>query len=760
MNINSLRQLAVSVVLKDSATRSLRNVNKITDRVRDALYRFGRQASQSNEQVSESVKQMQRVYRDANGRLRNELGRFVAETRNATKSTQKLQTSVNGTSDSLARFSSNASQSMSSLRGIAAGALGAVSAYQTLGRAVREAAQFEQSKVLIEAMFDGKKASDAYMKMMEKLAADSPILNSQDMFANSKSFISLSKNTKVLEQAWKVVEKLNVMDPKQGVEGAVLALRELAGGDVVSLVERFEMPRSVIKSIKDLPFEQQVKAMDKILANMNITDEVVKRMGNTTLSQWNKFKELTSVAFREAGNSANSELGGALRRVNEIIEKGALNSFIRSADALFGKTIHAIVNFGSTAKRYIQPVAKFFEENTSSIKAVAVSLGSLFVISKVSGLIKGLFGVLRSNPFVLIATGAALLLDKFVGIDKVIDVVKNAFSGLYDVVMSLYYDTGEVDDILTKMGLSPELAQNISTFLQSIRDAFQVAKQAVGEFVNQTVVPLLPQAKDFIIGAFEAAKPSVQVVTGLFRTVMSVIRALIEKVIIPLFPVFKDVISTAFKIVTPIVKSLNRILQITISVVMFLVNNVVIPLIPKIAPIIQTMWKTVKPILETMVKMFDAISGAIEWATKKFKQFSDFASNFKMPKIGLPKWMGGKGLIQVPGHATGLSSVPYDNYIARLHKDETVLRADQARALEQAGILDRSGHTPRINPLGTTPSSSPKAAGGSVVFSPKVDIHVTAADVKSAGSLEAAVNRKLEEMWQMFMDIYATEVVR
>jgi hypothetical protein len=46
------------------------------------------------------------------------------------------------------------------------------------------------------------------------------------------------------------------------------------------------------------------------------------------------------------------------------------------------------------------------------------------------------------------------------------------------------------------------------------------------------------------------------------------------------------------------------------------------------------------------------------------------------------------------------------------------------------------------------------------VFSPKVDIHVTAADVKSAGSLEAAVNRKLEEMWQMFMDIYATEVVR
>lgn len=371
--MNSLRDLFVSVHLKDAVTKPLQNVNRLTDKVRGTFSHFGNQSSKANKQVSESARRMERVYRDANGRLRNELGRFVAESQRASRATRSFQSSVESARGTVSRFSSSANGMISSLKGIAAGAFGAVSAYQAFGRAVREAARFEQSKVLIEAMFDDKKASDAYIEMIQRLAVNSPILNSQDMFANSKSFISLSKNAKVLEQAWKVVEKLNVMDPKQGVEGAVLALRELASGDVVSLVERFELPRSAVKAIKDLPFEQQVKAMDELLQKMNITDKVVQKMGSTTLSQWNRFKEMTSIAFRDAGKSANSELGKALQRVNNILEKGALNSFVRSADRHFGRMVNTIVNFGMTARKYIQPVARFFKENASSIKAVATT---------------------------------------------------------------------------------------------------------------------------------------------------------------------------------------------------------------------------------------------------------------------------------------------------------------------------------------------------------------------------------------------------
>jgi SLT domain-containing protein len=695
----NLRNLTVSVVFNDMASRRLQNVQRLTDRVRDTFARFGRQSSSANEQVSESVRRMERVYRDASGRLRNELGRFVAETKRAGSATRSLQSSVESARGSLSRFSGNADNAISSLKRMAAGALGAVSAYQTLGRTIREAAQFEQSKVLIEAMFDDKKASDAYMKMLERVAVASPVLNSQDMFANSKSFISLTKDVKVLEQAWKVVEKLNVMDPAQGVEGAVLALRELAGGDVVSLVERFELPRSAVKAIKDLPFEQQVKAMNELLTKMNITDKVVQKMGSTTLSQWNRFKEMTSIAFRNAGKSANSELGNALRRVNDILEKGALNNFVQSANTLLGKAINTIVNFGVAAKQYVQPVAQFFRENASSIKATAAALGSLFVISKVTGLIKGLFAVIRANPVALTITGIVVALDKLVGIDKVIGAVKNAFSGLYNIIMSLYYDTGEVGDILENMGFSRDTASKIESVLGTIRNAIasikplfqglfaafqgnkrgmgvlhglgltndQVDKifnsvqmikgsistafstikqavepvkslfitigQAVGKFVTGVVIPLLPQAKQFIVSVFNGVKPSLRFVVGLFGTVIDVVKTLVQKVVVPLFPTIKDVISTAFNIITPIIKIANRAFQAVAGVVMFLVKNVVIPLIPKIVPVISGMWKIVSPILKGIAKMFDLISDAIEWTIKKFGQFINAAK--ELPgKIG------------------------------------------------------------------------------------------------------------------------------
>jgi phage-related minor tail protein len=97
--------------------------------------------------------------------------------------------------------------------------------------------------------------------------------------------------------------------------------------------------------------------------------------------------------------------------------------------------------------------------------------------------------------------------------------------------------------------------------------------------------------------------------------------------------------------------------------------------------------------LEPVITFFKDMGAA-------WDKFKDSISNFKMPKFGLPKWMGGNGLIQKAdgSHATGLANVPFDNYRAILHKGEAVLTAKQANSLREAGMLQENGSgTPNLN---------------------------------------------------------------
>ncbi len=65
-------------------------------------------------------------------------------------------------------------------------------------------------------------------------------------------------------------------------------------------------------------------------------------------------------------------------------------------------------------------------------------------------------------------------------------------------------------------------------------------------------------------------------------------------------------------------------------------------------------------------------------------------------------------------HATGLERVPYDGYVAELHKDETVLTAQQSSALRSAGMLTQnSDGTPELNMGGGgATQQAPNAGGG------------------------------------------------
>ncbi len=76
----------------------------------------------------------------------------------------------------------------------------------------------------------------------------------------------------------------------------------------------------------------------------------------------------------------------------------------------------------------------------------------------------------------------------------------------------------------------------------------------------------------------------------------------------------------------------------------------------------------------------NAVAGAASNVWSKITSAASKAKNFVMGS-----------------HATGLGRVPFDGYIAELHKNEAVLTANQANALRQTGILKGDGVGPKLS---------------------------------------------------------------
>ena len=170
----------------------------------------------------------------------------------------------------------------------------------TVGNAMHR----EQSGIVIDAMFNDKKASTAYKAMVEQYAIDSPTMDSKQMFGNSKSFISMTKNVDELKGLWSIVERLAAIDPYQGVEGGVFAMRELLSGDSVSMQKRFEMPKSELNEIKKLDVPGQIAAMNELMEKMGMSQHLIDEMAKSSLGRWMQIKEKWSLMLADMGAPA------------------------------------------------------------------------------------------------------------------------------------------------------------------------------------------------------------------------------------------------------------------------------------------------------------------------------------------------------------------------------------------------------------------------------------------------------------------------
>lgn len=283
------------------------------------------------------------------------------------KALSRVKTSTQKAGSAFTQFGKNASSAMNRaargtsglVRGIGAVAtayFGARAAASLFDKTIGAAAQYEMREVTVKAMFGGNftKNAQKYLDFVEERAAVSQF-SMDDFLTAGKSFIPTTKDNAKLAKMVNLAERLGAIDPEQGLTGAAYALKEFFGGDALSLIERFELPRKVMNELKNLPLDKQLKELDKYLDKIGATNELIEAQASTGMGEWRKATAKMTKALREMGTAGLEKLMPLLRDFNKWLESPSFQKFKEAGTRAFAglfesatKTVQKVTDYLNT----------------------------------------------------------------------------------------------------------------------------------------------------------------------------------------------------------------------------------------------------------------------------------------------------------------------------------------------------------------------------------------------------------------------------
>ena len=578
--------------------------------------------------------------------------------------------------------------SLVSVAGLYAAAHGASKAFQaTIGAA----AQYQQSEVAVKAIFNDDGASKAYLNMVDSMAIDSPLLNSGEMLKSSKTLVAMTKNVKDLGKAWSIIERLMVLDPTQGTDGAAFALKEMWQGDAISMVERFGLNKKELNVIKKMSIPKQIAALNKMLDKMGITQKTVNAMGATTLGYWAQIQERVEKFGRVLGASGNTKLGEVLGNIVAQMDNMDMDGMAKRFGDALGNIVEKAINVGKFLWKWREPILWI----TGAITAAATAFVGIGIIAALA------------NPVSLIAAGIAGAAVGMYALYTNSETFRGAIDGIVVKAKELWaaFKNDGVSGVIAEM-FPPSIASTIQGVITQVKSLWGAFKTGG---VSGLLEALLPEG---MLAALQARFATIK--DQFTNTFTAVYNAVVP------------ILQTAWTLVSPILSALGTALKIVADIAMLAWNNILAPAIQFVAAAIQTMWKIAGPIFELLgaviqtafsilkivwdtivgpfvaflagafttgfgmatevVKalspVFEKLGGFISKAAEYLRTFADLIGSIKVPdwigKIGGSAVNFAKKL--VPGHYHGLTNVPYDNYVASLHKGEMVLTRQEANA--------------------------------------------------------------------------------
>lgn len=459
---------------------------------------------------------------------------------------RRARDQINHTSDSMNVLGRNNAFGSLTARvgGLAAAIGGAIGAAGLLNATIGEAMRYEGQEILITALFNDEKLSKDYTAMMQRVAEESPVLNSGDMMQASSGLVGLSKDMGELEKAWKVVEKMKIINPMEDENGSLIALKELASGDVVSMAERFNIPKSVLNDIKKLSFDEQLDGLTEYMNGMGLTSEAVDKYGQSTIAKWNAIEEKTSSIFRTMGTDGNSALSKAFDGILTGMDSGAFDGLAKMIDSGLGKAVTATTGWiqrvdwqqfstkaqetFTTMSNAVAKASSFIKTHWDTIVFTTKMVVGAFVGLKALSFVVGVFATISSA----VATGIRI----FRALKTALSVAKTAFL-IIRGVMLMFPATWIVAAIGAVIAVGIALYKNWDTVKEKTAQlwakfkettAFRVIKSGMDKVMSvaNKVKDAFSSLKDGISNAMSKARIAV---TDSVNGIIDKVNWLIEK---------------------------------------------------------------------------------------------------------------------------------------------------------------------------------------------------------------------------------------
>lgn len=313
---------------RDQVSDKLKRIEQATHRARDAQGRFVKMTEQADraqdrmrQSTNRAVNAMERMRRVAltagNG--------FATFGRNGMNAVRTVSGAVGGLVSSLM-----------SLPALIAGAGAAFGAWKlgdaVLGGALRQ----EMTLTQLQGLAGSDALGNSLYDMIKGEAANSTFSNSEYTSA-ARSYLGFSKDSGELKDMLDVTKRLALMDPVQGFDGASFALKEGMSGDIVSLADRFELPKSFLRANgfdSSADYKTNLAAIEKTLEQMGMTADAVTKYESTGMAQLMEMRNKTTDWLGQMGREAVEEMKPFFERINSFFGSPQADKFV---DTMSGK---------------------------------------------------------------------------------------------------------------------------------------------------------------------------------------------------------------------------------------------------------------------------------------------------------------------------------------------------------------------------------------------------------------------------------------